>query len=98
MLKKKFFKTKNEVEVTFSVAAEGHTEAALLCDSHDWVAIPMKRAHNGKGPFRARLRVPTNTEVHFRYLLDGRIWKHDETADAYSSNEPGTNNSVVLAF
>ncbi len=98
MLKKKFFKTKDEVEVTFSIAADGHAEAALLCDSHDWVAIPMKRAPNGKGPFRTRLRLPRNSELHFRYLLDGQISRNDETADAYSCSEPGTNNSVVLAF
>ena len=96
MLKKRFFKTKDEVEVTFSIPADGHSEAALLCDMHDWTAIPMKRSDRGKGPFRTRIRIPKDTEVQFRYLLDGCVWKNDDAADAYAGNEFGTNNSVVL--
>lgn len=75
MLQKRFFKTKDEVEVTFSIPGDGHSEAALLCDMHDWAPIPMKRTDRGKGPFRTRIRIPKDTEVQFHYLSDGCVWK-----------------------
>lgn len=95
MLRKRFFKTKDEVEVTFQVDADGES-AALVTDRHDWQPQPMARTARGKGPFRIKLRFPKDDAVQFRYLLDGSRWENDEAADAYWPNSLGSDNSVLF--
>jgi 1,4-alpha-glucan branching enzyme len=93
MLKKRFFKTKPECEVSFELefALAGRVE--LVCESNGWEPIAMKRA--GKDRFRARVRLPGERRYQFRYLVDGTTWINDETADAYQRNEFGGENSVL---
>ena len=95
MLEKRFFKTKNEVEVTFQVDRPDVESVAWLAETNGWDPIPMKRTAKGKGPFKLKVRLPKDTAVQFRYLFDGH-WENDEAADAYWPNEHGTDNSVVL--
>ncbi len=94
MLKKKFFKTKDECEVTFEMNAEGAQEVKLVCEANEWEPLVMKRS--GKGPFKAKVRLPKDSEFQFRYLVDKDQWVNDDTADAYRTNEHGTKNSVVV--
>jgi 1,4-alpha-glucan branching enzyme len=93
MLKKRFFKTKNECEVAFEVQAEDAEQVDLLCESNDWEPIPMKKNRNGA--FRAKVRLPEDRRFEFRYLVDGRTWLTDETADAVRPNRFGSTNSVL---
>ena len=93
MLKKKFFKTKDECEVTFEVNAENADQVALVSEHNGWEPIEMKQAKNG--PFRAKVRLPKDGEFQFRYLVDGETWQNDEAADAYLTNEHGSENSVI---
>ena len=95
MLAKRFFKTKEEVEVTFQIDRPGVEQADLVCEDLGWEPIPMKRADRGKGPFRARIRLPRDRQIQFRYLFNGHWWENDEAADAYWPNEHGSDNSVV---
>jgi hypothetical protein len=96
MMSKRFFKTRDEVEVTFEIPADGVTSAALVTDRHEWRPQPMRRAARGKGPFRIKLRFSKDDPVQFRYLLDGCRWENDEAADAYWPNALGSDNSVVF--
>jgi 1,4-alpha-glucan branching enzyme len=93
MLKKRYFKTKDECEVTFELGAENAREAAVVCEANGWEPVAMSRT--GKGPFRTRLRLPKNGEFEFRYLIDNDHWVNDESADLYRTNEFGTENGVV---
>lgn len=93
MLKKKFFKTKDECEVTFEVAAPEAEEIALVCEHNGWEPIQMKQVKDG--PFRTKLRLPKEGQFQFRYLVDGQNWRNDEAADAYCGNEHGSENSVL---
>ena len=68
MLKKRFFKTVDECEVTFELAAEKAEHAELVCEVNGWKPIKMKKAR--KGPFRTRLRFPKEQSYEFRYLID----------------------------
>ena len=95
MLKKRFFKTKDEVEVTFQVDRPDVGTVEWAAEVTDWDPIPMKRTKDGKGPFRLKVRLPKDDAVQFRYRLDGE-WENDEAADAYWPNEHGSDNSVVL--
>lgn len=93
MLKKRFFKTIDECEVTFKIEADDADEVALLIESNDWQPIAMEQLKSG--PFKTRLRLPLHSQIEFRYLIDGHTWENDEAADAYVPNGFGSDNSVV---
>lgn len=94
MLKKRFFKTKDECEVTFEVKADEAQEVFLVSEVNNWEPIAMKQVR--RGPFRTRVRMPKNGEFQFRYLVDNETWINDEAADAYWPNEYGSDNSVIF--
>jgi 1,4-alpha-glucan branching enzyme len=96
VLAKRFFKTKDEVEVTFEVDRPDLDSVDLVADAFDWQPMALKRADRGKGPFRIRVRLPKDGAVQFRYLFNRGHWENDEAADAYWPNDRGSDNSVVL--
>lgn len=91
MLKKRYFKTKGEYDVTFSFPSDAET-VALVCEANNWEPIEMKKS---KGVFSTKVRIPADGRYQFRYLVDGSEWANDEAADDYVPNEHGTENSVV---
>lgn len=93
MLKKRFFKTIDECEVTFHLEPQDAESVALVIESNDWKPISMDKLKSG--PFKTTLRLPLDSRVQFRYLIDGEIWQNDDTADAHVPNEFGETNSVV---
>lgn len=100
MLKKRFFKTKAEADVTFEFAGDTNNvllssdTVELFCDFNDWQALPMKYIKKEK-VFRAKVRLPENKRFHFRYLINSNEWHNDHKADLYLPNTFGTDNSVV---
>lgn len=95
MLTKKFFKTKDEVEVTFEFNRSDVTTAALVVDFNDWQVIEMKFNKKTQS-FKTKLRLPKGGIFHFRYLLNTTEWENDYQADQYLPNEFGSENSVVV--
>ncbi len=95
MLMKKFFKTKNECEVTFVYDNDSASEVALAGDFNNWEPELMKRANKAGSPYRLKVRMPKDGEYQFRYYVDGSYWANDADADAYWPNEFGDTNSVV---
>ena len=98
MIKKKFFKTVDECEVTFEYTNESATDVALVGDYNGWEPVAMTRAKKVDSPFKAKVRLPKNGEYQFRYFVDGSYWANDESADAYWPNEFGDTNSVVNTY
>ncbi|MFW6068047.1 MAG: isoamylase early set domain-containing protein [Chloroflexota bacterium] len=96
MLKKRFFKTLDECEVTFRLQPDEAQSVALVIETNDWTPIPMKQLKSGS--FKTSLRLPLDRQLQFRYLIDGDTWKNDAAADAYVPNEFGEENSVVETF
>ncbi|MFZ0548294.1 MAG: isoamylase early set domain-containing protein [Candidatus Promineifilaceae bacterium] len=94
MVSKKFFKTKEECEVTFEYDDENVESVELVTSANNWEPVEMPKRKKD-GVFYTRVRYPNNTEVQFRYLLDGGTWVNDPEADAYVPNEHGSQNSVV---
>ena len=88
MLTKKFFKTKDEAEVTFEFNRSDITSVALVGDFNDWKAIEMKFNKKTKS-------LPKGGLFHFRYLLNDTEWENDYEADNYVPNQFGSENSVV---
>ena len=91
MLKKRYFKTKGEYDVTFMFPSEAE-QVTLVCEANDWEPIEMKKS---KGVFSTKVRIPADGRYQFRYLVDGAEWANDGAADGYVANEHGTQNSVV---
>ncbi len=94
MLTKKFFKTKDETEVTFELNRSDLTSAELVADFNDWQAVEMKFNKKTQS-FKTKVRLPKNSVFHFRYLLNKTEWENDDKADQYLPNAFGTDNSVV---
>lgn len=96
MLKKRFFKTIDECDVTFRLQPQQADSVALVIESNGWNPIPMEQLKSG--PFKTTLRLPVDSRVQFRYLVDGETWQNDDAADAYEPNQFGDANSVVNTF
>jgi 1,4-alpha-glucan branching enzyme len=82
--------------VTFELQPEGSVQMAALCgEFNDWdpTMHPMKRRKDGC--FSVTLSLPAGQQYRFRYLLDGKHWTNDATADAYVANPFGSEDSVV---
>jgi 1,4-alpha-glucan branching enzyme len=95
MINKKFFKTKDEVEVTFEVDVPAeYSTVAIVADFLNWKPEPMKRMAK-TSVYKFKTRLPKNGEFQFRYLLDGSTWSNDPQADQYISNSFGDDNSLI---
>ena len=98
MINKRFFKTKDEVEVTFELAADevGHS-AAIVADFLDWQPIEMKKVAKSKS-YKFKTRLPKDQEFEFRYLIDKEKWVNDPAADLYRPNGFGEDNGLVSTY
>jgi 1,4-alpha-glucan branching enzyme len=95
MINKRFFKTKDEVEVTFELEApEAASTVSIVADFLDWAPQPMKKVAKSS-IYKFKTRLPKNGEFQFRYLLDDGQWMNDPSADKYISNGLGEENSLV---
>lgn len=95
MLKKKYFKTKDECEVTFEFETAEAESVALVSEANDWQPVKMSKRRKD-GVYYAKVRLPNESRFQFRYLVDGQAWVNDSAADAYVANEFGGENSVVI--
>jgi 1,4-alpha-glucan branching enzyme len=96
MLKKRFLKGKNVVQVTFYTAAElDAEEVCLVGDFNNWdeSATPMQALKDGR--FKTVLELEPECEFQFRYLIDGCEWHNEWEADRYVPNPHGSDNCVV---
>jgi 1,4-alpha-glucan branching enzyme len=98
MITKKFFKTLDECEVTFTYDNESATGVSLVGDYNGWEPVAMKKANKAGSPFRVKVRLPKGGEYQFRYHVDDSYWANDDGADAYWPNEFGETNSVVNTY
>jgi len=97
MLTKKFFKTKEEAEITFEFKRNDVTSVSLVADFNNWQAVEMKFNKKTQS-FKTKVKLPKGGTYHFRYLLNNNEWENDSNADQYLPNEFGTDNSVVTTL
>lgn len=99
-IKKQYLKSKPLCKVTFSLPKEAVTIAkkvTLVGDFNDWniKAAPMKKLKDGS--FKVTYDLGVGQEYQFRYLIDGKTWENDWSADKYvSSGLSSDDNSVVV--
>ena len=96
MLKKRFLKSRNTVQVTFYTADTLTADSVCLVgDFNDWdeSATPMTPLKDGR--FKVMLELEPEGEYEFRYLVNGEEWHNDWEADRYAPNPHGSENCVV---
>ncbi len=96
MLKKRYIKSRNTVQVTFYTAEAISAESVnLVGDFNDWDedATPMRALKDGR--FKAMVELEPDREYEFRYLVNGVEWHNDWEADRYVPNLHGSDNGVV---
>ncbi|MGC9468317.1 MAG: isoamylase early set domain-containing protein [Anaerolineae bacterium] len=99
-IKKQFLKSRPECKVKFRVTkdrAGGAQNVHLVGDFNDWdtEATPMKALKSGD--FTTTLGLDLDQEYEFRYLLDGKRWLNDQTADKLVPTPyPNVQNSVIV--
>jgi hypothetical protein len=93
---KRYFRSIEAVEVTFELDRPDAEHAAVAIDALGWVAVPMRRYPAGSGPLKAKVRLPRDREIQFRYLVDDRLWCNDPDADGTRANGLGSENSVLV--
>ena len=96
MLKKRYLKGKDVVQVTFYTApALDAKEVCLVGDFNEWdeSATPMQALKDGR--FKIVLELEPERDYEFRYLVDGSEWHNDWEADKYVPNPHGSDNCVV---
>jgi len=85
---RKYLATKDICQVTFKLPShltKSIKTASVVGGFNNWdpKANPMKKTKDGK--FSLSMKLPIETEYHFRYLLDGKNWETDFDADGLSS-------------
>jgi 1,4-alpha-glucan branching enzyme len=85
------------MRVTFELPSSIWAERVnLVGDFNDWdTARDEMHQSRADGAWRITLTLSTGREYQFRYLVNGRDWHNDWHADRYTSNQYGTDNSVV---
>ena len=94
MLTKKYFKTVDEVEVTFEFSRNDVNSVKLVAEFNDWQPLSM-RYNKSSNVFKTKVRLPKGESFQFKYLLNDAEWENDYKADKYVPNAYGTENSVV---
>lgn len=95
MINKRYFKTKDEVEVTFELdAAQVGRSVAIVADFLDWQPTAMKKVAKTKS-YKFKTRLPKDSQFEFRYLVDDEKWVNDPAADHYQPNGFGEDNCLV---
>jgi 1,4-alpha-glucan branching enzyme len=96
MLNKKYAKDKKTCKVTFVLPEDVNASSAVLHgDFTKWEKDPVKMRRYKDGNFKVSVTLKADKKYRFRYLLNGKRWENDWQADAYASNEFGTEDSIV---
>ena len=99
-LKKSYSKDKKTCNVTFTVAKEaarGATSVTIAGDFNNWSSTADVLKEGKDGSFSIKKALEAGKEYQFRYLLDGKTWENDWSADKYiPAPFSHTDNSVVI--
>ncbi|MDR2537080.1 MAG: isoamylase early set domain-containing protein [Treponema sp.] len=104
-LTKTYPKLGTTCKVKFELSADrakGATTARVLGDFNNWNTRSKgsKMKKNDDGSFTKVIALKQGKEFQFRYLIDGKRWENDESADKYvpAPNSPDDNSVVIVGF
>jgi 1,4-alpha-glucan branching enzyme len=87
---------RGKVRVTFSMPPiENVAQLNLVGDFNNWSIAETPMQQDPDATWSVTLSLDSGRDYQFRYLANGTEWHNDWAADAYLSNEFGSDNSVV---
>ncbi len=99
MIKKEFLKSRPVCKTTFSLSPEeldGAKQVGVVGEFNNWdLEAPIEMTKKKNGNYTATVELPLDKQVQFRYVLDGKTWANESSADAYAHTPFGSENSVV---
>ena len=97
MLKKTKAKGNGKVKVTFVQPADNpHLPASVVGDFNNWDPTANKLQKRSNQTYSTSVVLEKDQQFVFRYYSKDGIWFNDEAADAYSPNEYGSENGIVI--
>lgn len=96
MAKKAYAKGGKTCRVTFELPREVAAQTAVVVgDFNEWStdATPMTKRKDGR--FSVTLSLTADRSYRYRYLLDGDRWENDWDAEAYVTNDHGSEDSLI---
>lgn len=94
MVTKTIYKTKDYSKVKFSLSIENAEKVKVLGLNNDWEK-GLDLVKKKDGSFVADINLPKGSSQQFRYLIDGKEWMNEPTADGELQNNFGTTNSIL---
>jgi 1,4-alpha-glucan branching enzyme len=86
-----------KVKATFSLPyVEGQGAVAVVGDFNGWSEQSHKLVKRNNGTASVSISLDPGQRYRFRYYSEDGHWFNDEAADAYETNEHGSENCVLL--
>jgi len=99
-LEKKYLKSKPICKVKFvapDAIVEGAKSVTLAGDFNDWNPEETKLRKQKTGKYATTLDLKVGNEYQYRFVVDGKRWENDWSADKYvPNNHTHDENSVVV--
>jgi 1,4-alpha-glucan branching enzyme len=96
MPKKSYSKTGTSCRVNFELPSDIKAKkVSLVGEFNEWnpKAHPMKQKKDGS--FYVTVYLEAGQSYRYRFLLDGKRWENDWSAEQYLPNDHGTEDSVI---
>ncbi len=98
-IKKQYLKSDSSCNVTFRLPKEAAPDAQVITivgDFNNWNSTETLMKRLKSGDFKITLKLPSDREYRFRYLIDSNRWENDWCADKYVPNFFGCDDSIVI--
>lgn len=99
MVKKQYSKTKPVCKVTFSLTSDQvgkKAEVRVLGTFNDWSWDKGLVLKSSKKTYSANIELPAGATYEFRYMVNGRDWFNDESADDYQPTPFFSHNCILV--
>jgi 1,4-alpha-glucan branching enzyme len=97
MLKRQEVKGSDQIKVTFVIPNDPEQDRIYVVgDFNDWEAganLLVKRSNNTRS---ASVVLDSGQRYAFRYCTEDGEWFNDDGADAYETNDIGTENCIII--
>ena len=95
-MKKSYTKTGQSCRVTFELPAEVDARKVSLCgEFNNWNPEKHQLKRRKDGSYSITISLEPGNSYRYRYLINDNRWENDWAADSYTSNEFGTEDSVI---
>jgi hypothetical protein len=95
MVQKTYYKTKDYCKVKFSFDVENAETIDILGLNNNW-KTPISMSKKKDGSFSADVSLPKDSHHEFKYLVNGKEWFNEPSADGEKHHSFGGTNSLII--